>query len=135
MLTLPSELQALFVKLLADATTAGRLAGTSRAVRQLVKQRLVEQTSFVTWRSRLAGKPFGSAVLIDALHVTLHDARIWLALPRWRLVLKCSLSAWLSTLATSSPSSTASFGVAFACATSAQASKPARCTASLLGTS
>ena len=65
-LTLPSELQALFVGLLSDATI-GRLAQTSRAGRQLVQQRLLS-SSFVTWRRRLTGKPFGTAVLLDALH-------------------------------------------------------------------
>ena len=42
LLTLPPELQALFVVLLVDETTAGRLAQGSRACKQLVQQRLVE---------------------------------------------------------------------------------------------
>ena len=41
LLTLPAELQALFVVLLADAATAGRLAQASHACKALLKQRLV----------------------------------------------------------------------------------------------
>ena len=42
LLTLPPELQALFVVLLVDETTAGRLAQGSRACKQLVQQHLIE---------------------------------------------------------------------------------------------
>ena len=41
LLTLPAELQALFVVLLADAATAGRLAQASHACKALLQQRLV----------------------------------------------------------------------------------------------
>ena len=42
LLTLPAELQALFVLLLADVTTAGQLAQGSRACQRLLLQRLVQ---------------------------------------------------------------------------------------------
>ena len=42
LLALPGELQALFALLLADATTAGRLAQASRSCKELLRQRLVD---------------------------------------------------------------------------------------------
>ena len=40
--TLPADVQELFARLLADATTAGRLAQASRACQQLLLQRLID---------------------------------------------------------------------------------------------
>ena len=71
MLTLPPELQALFVLLLVDATTAGRLAQASRHCKKLLEQqlaalhedrRLAQQARKKARRQSASAKPSSSCL-------------------------------------------------------------------------